>query len=268
MTLMLTKGIIIDKIGNDNHYLVRIPILETAGDVERSVIQATLSYTPGVVESLKPEDVVIVGFENHSPDSPIIVGKLLLNDDASESRGFANLESLNVSKSVVLPEDTTIAGQSLKNLPNLIDYLLNKESSDTPVPPIPVDVETSSVALVVNTLTNINGRVLSAYESTSTTIEGYQVYRITYGGNKLTETRAANYMEYMCGNRYVPTYNYEKPKNTYFITVAGTILKPQYDSTNGLLLYIMSTVATKDYVDNLVGDIETILTNLDIGSGV
>ena len=127
---MLTKGIIVDRVGNDNHFLVRIPILENANDIENSIIEATLSYTTGVVESFKPEDVVIVGFENHSPDNPIIVGKLYLQDDANEPRGFANLESLNVSKSVVLPEDTTIAGQSLKNLTNLLELKVSREYVD------------------------------------------------------------------------------------------------------------------------------------------
>ena len=88
---MLTKGIIIDRVGNDNHYLVRIPILEGASDVEHSIIEATLAYTSGIVESYKPDDVVVVGFENHSPDSPIIVGKLFLQDDVNETlKDFSN----------------------------------------------------------------------------------------------------------------------------------------------------------------------------------
>ena len=126
MIHMLTKGIIIGRVGSDNHYLVRIPILESANDVSRAIVEATLSYTPGIVESFKENDVVILGFENHNASNPIIVGRLFLQEDINKPRGFANLESLNVSKSVILPEDTTIGGQSLKNLPGLLDSLSNK----------------------------------------------------------------------------------------------------------------------------------------------
>ena len=172
---MLTKGIIIDRVGNDNHYLVRIPILEGASDVEHSIIEATLAYTSGIVESFKPDDVVVVGFENHSPDNPIIVGKLFLQDDVNEPRGFANLESLNVSKSVVLPEDTIIAGQSLKNLPNLLETLQISEE---------VDVDSKiAQALTPSAIGMSQTKVVDSYTGATFTIgSDYQgIYIFTYG---------------------------------------------------------------------------------------
>ncbi|MBQ6447134.1 MAG: hypothetical protein IJJ10_06680 [Bacillus sp. (in: Bacteria)] len=59
----------------------------------------------------------------------------------------------------------------------------------------------------------------------------------------LTEEEAADYMEYQAGSRYVPKYNYEKPLNSLFIfTTDQSVWKPQYDSTNGLLLYAMGVI--------------------------
>lgn len=94
-----------------------------------------------------------------------------------------------------------------------------------------------SVAIVKDALTNINGRVLTAYEATTTTVMSYLAIVITYDNEKLTEELASNYMEFMTGNKFLPTYNYEKPKNSYMMFPDGTIWKPQYDSANGLLLY-------------------------------
>ena len=120
---MLTKGIIINKIGNDNHYLVRIPILENAGDTTQSIVEATLAYTAGIVESLNVDDVVIVGFENHNATKPIIIGKLWLQDDLSSSRGFANLESLSVKSSASLPNDITFGGKEFNNISGMLEHI-------------------------------------------------------------------------------------------------------------------------------------------------
>ena len=248
---MLTKGIIVNKLVDNNHYIIRIPLLESASDLENSNVEATLAYTSGIVESFKPDDVVIVGFEEHNANRPIIIGKLFLPDDIDEPRGFANFESLNVSKSVTLPDDTTIGGQSLKNLPNILDYLLSRDSGgDSPTPPTPVVGDTPVVGIIKDTLTNINGRVLSSYESNLITISGYQCYKITYGGETLTENRARSYLEAMCGSSFLPTYNYNIPKNTYLLTFDGLMLKPQFDYTNGLVLYLMQSIATKKWVED------------------
>lgn len=98
------------------------------------------------------------------------------------------------------------------------------------------------IAIIATTLQNINGKTLSSFESNEVTIGGYPVYKITRGGNNLTQDDAALYMKYMCGSEYVPTYNYDFPRNTIFLLPNGQLLKPQFDSTNGLLLYKMSTI--------------------------
>lgn len=94
----------------------------------------------------------------------------------------------------------------------------------------------ANISVVANSLTNINGRTLSAYESTLTEDE-YTYYTITKNSEVLTEEQAKDYMEYMTGSRFLPVYNYEKPQNSIFLFAEGTIWKPQFDSTNGLRLY-------------------------------
>lgn len=103
---MLTKGIIVETPINSNIFKVRIPFLEQAGFLNNVYYDAILSHEPALVDSYKVGDVVIIGFEDHNGDKPIIIGKLYLED--SESRGGANLDSLNVFKSATLPEGTTV----------------------------------------------------------------------------------------------------------------------------------------------------------------
>ena len=105
----------------------------------------------------------------------------------------------------------------------------------------------ASVSIVKNPLTNINGRELSNYTATLGTThvgtETYTTYTIKYGSTKLTEEKTRNYMEYMTGQRSLPVYNYEKPENSFFIFEDFSIWKPQYDSSNGLLLFSMGTIS-------------------------
>lgn len=119
---------------------------------------------------------------------------------------------------------------------------------------------------IVDPLTNINGRTFQNYTSERVTIGGYAGYKILKNGNAVSEQEAKEYMEYMTGSYYLPKYNYDKPKNSYFITPDGKIYKPQYDSTNGLVLYDSGNIATKDYVDaNKVQRIRDGLENTEIG---
>ena len=107
----------------------------------------------------------------------------------------------------------------------------------------------ATTILIVDPLTNINGRTFQTYTSQNVTIGGRPAVKILHNGNRLNEQQAKEYMEYMTGSYFLPKYNYDYPKNTYFIMPDGQLLKPQYDSTNGLLLYISGQIATKSYID-------------------
>lgn len=95
----------------------------------------------------------------------------------------------------------------------------------------------ATATIIIDALTNINGRYLSSYTETDTTIGSYTAKLIKYGEDIVTEAQAKAYMEYMTGSAFVPVWNYEKPINSIFIMNDLTAWKPQYDPVNGLVLY-------------------------------
>ena len=107
----------------------------------------------------------------------------------------------------------------------------------------------TNVAVILDPLTNINGRYLSAFSYGYDSI--LHRYQILKNEASISKEEAENYMEFMCGSRYVPEFNYEKPVNTYWLMANGTFLKPQYDNMYGMLLYEMtSPFALKTSVPN------------------
>lgn len=108
---MLTKGLVKSK--TPDGYYVRIPYLETAssGPV---VLRCSLSHEPALGEAIAVGDVVILGFEDHNADKPVVLGKLALPGEGH--RGYADLVDLSVSGKAALPMDTTIGGVSAETL--------------------------------------------------------------------------------------------------------------------------------------------------------
>lgn len=108
---MLTKGLVKSK--TPDGYYVRIPYLETAtsGPV---VLRCSLSHEPALGEAIAVGDVVILGFEDHNADKPVVLGKLALPGEGH--RGYADLVDLSVSGKAALPMDTTIGGVSAEAL--------------------------------------------------------------------------------------------------------------------------------------------------------
>lgn len=108
---MLTKGLV--KYKAPDGYRVRIPYLETSssGPV---VVRCSVSQDPAISESIAPGDVVIIGFEDHNADKPVILGRLALPLEGT--RGHGRLVDLDVSGSANLPQDTTIGGISADSL--------------------------------------------------------------------------------------------------------------------------------------------------------
>ena len=125
---MLTKGIVITKNINNGKYLVRIPYLENAGRLKNCNIEATASVVPGISESFAPDDIVILGFEDHMPEKPIIIGKLFVREE--EARGYAKISSLEVNDSAHLPENTQVGEFNLvKTLRDLIQRVQTIEDN-------------------------------------------------------------------------------------------------------------------------------------------
>ena len=93
-----------------------------------------------------------------------------------------------------------------------------------------VDVpgQQATTTVIVDPTTNINHRSLSSYSATLTSGAGYWYYHILRNGEECSEEDAMDYMEYMTGSRFLPTYNYEKPQNSIFIMPDQSMWKPQY----------------------------------------
>lgn len=124
---MITKAIIKSRILNSNKYYVRIPYFEQANvknnNLTDSFFEATLSQTPGFINSYNEGDVVFVSFEDSKASKPVILGKLFL--DKEESRGFLKANSLTVDGSVILPVDTVIGDFKFKNMYGTLENLKN-----------------------------------------------------------------------------------------------------------------------------------------------
>lgn len=144
-----------------------------------------------------------------------------------------------------LAKSLTITPNTLGNLVTFTLKDVNGNTLSNPtldlgsfvIPNVPGKQATTTI--VVDALNNINMRTLSAYEATLTTTETYSYYFITKGGSALTEEQARDYMEFMTGSRFLPTYNFEKPQNSIFIFRNGTMWKPQFgfNGVNGLFLF-------------------------------
>lgn len=108
--------------------------------------------------------------------------------------------------------------------------------------------------IVGNALTNINGKSLTSFHATDVTIGGYPAIKILNASDDsiLSKDEAAVYMKAQTGSEFVPEYNYDNPKNSYFIFSDGTVYKPQWDSTNGLLLYYVTKLVRTSDLDGYV----------------
>ena len=121
--------------------------------------------------------------------------------------------------------------------------------------PTPTGGGSSSLSLVGNATTNFNGLWIGSgggtfyrYGAEQRTIMGYQCWVITYDNNSLAPAESRylveRYMKYMSGSEFVPEYNYQYPQTVLFMfttgTMAGSIWKPQWDSTYGLVLWKVS----------------------------
>lgn len=93
--------------------------------------------------------------------------------------------------------------------------------------------------VIIDALHNLNGRAMTRYTENAHfgDFGQYRIIQILRSGNPLDFEEAKNYMRAMTGSSFVPVYNYYRPQNSLFVMANGTFWKPQWDSTNGLLLY-------------------------------
>ena len=116
---MVTKGILQTIDFNGNTCTVRLPYFETASINDPIVLNATIMMVPGVYNGYKPNDVVLVAFEDGQINNPAVIGKLFLgtNNESAEPRGAIDVANLKVGQDATSPVDTklTYAGDD-KNM--------------------------------------------------------------------------------------------------------------------------------------------------------
>lgn len=107
---MVTKGIIQTIDFNGNTCAVRLPYFETASINDPVVLNATLLIVPGIYNGYKPNDVVLVAFEDGQINNPVVIGKLFLgaNKESAESRGAINVTNFKADQNATIPVDTKL----------------------------------------------------------------------------------------------------------------------------------------------------------------
>ena len=107
---MVTKGILQTIDFNGNTCTVRLPYFETASINDPIVLNATFMMVPGVYNGYKPNDVVLVAFEDGQINNPVVIGKLFLgtNNESAEPRGAIDVANLKVGQDATIPVDTKL----------------------------------------------------------------------------------------------------------------------------------------------------------------
>lgn len=110
----------------------------------------------------------------------------------------------------------------------------------------------TTVSMITDILTNINGLALTDFNYNEITVNSKPAYQIidAVSEENLTEEEAADYMKAMTGSEYVPEYDLNSPSNSFMMLPDGTLLKPQWDNSRGLVLYKLQRFADVEYVNN------------------
>lgn len=140
---MITKAYIIRKSENNvNKFYIRIPIFETPGlninqKLNNNIIEATLCYTPGSLDSYKEGDCVFITFENNQLSRPIILGKLYIGEEEIATT-YDFLNKLKVITEADLPDNTKIGDITYNDLFQLIQNqkILEDKINDIETNPI------------------------------------------------------------------------------------------------------------------------------------
>lgn len=107
---MITKAEIqsIDLVGNT--CIVRMPFFETLNVGDKAIAEAIFSITPGVYNSYKVGDVVLVAFEDNQLSKPTVIGKLYISstDSYNDPRGAINCSDLTVCNNCKIPLNTEL----------------------------------------------------------------------------------------------------------------------------------------------------------------
>ena len=214
-----------------------------------------LGYTPGTSN--------FSGNYNDLTNKPVNVSTFVNDAGYITSASFDNYQPLDALLTSISALSTSGTG--------LLRFESGEAYFDTSSYCTEVYVEAfarQSLAIIATPLMNINTKSLTNYTSDEITVGGYTVTQIlTSNSEVLTEQQASTYMAAQCGSGYVPKYNYDNPKNTFFITADFDVLKPQYDTTNGLLLYKMGKIVSDTYLKSNFSAAQTVNLTWDVYTG-
>lgn len=118
---MITKAII-ESTNINNQYKIRIPKYhKLSGVTEASSYEqlplASVCYFPGIIPNYAIGDVVYIDFENGDLSYPVILGKLLCdNNNLENSICDVTVRSLNVKVDSTLSTDTKIGNLNYNDM--------------------------------------------------------------------------------------------------------------------------------------------------------
>ena len=115
----------------------------------------------------------------------------------------------------------------------LVDKVLNQ---------VDINNELATTIFAKDFLVNLNGWELTNFSKVDATVNTFPCIQIKYKGNICTEENAKLYMKCMSGTEFLPRYDFNYPKNCYIIFPTLEIYKPQFDETNGLVLFKVNRV--------------------------
>lgn len=124
---MLTTKAYVTKVpeNGDNIFKVNVPLMMDNTETEAE-FEAIISHSPGIYKGIEVGDCVIVTFEDDKYDMAIILGKLFTEvPESTQAYGLFN--QLEVTGSVILPQDTKIGNYTPQDIFNLYQGVDMKE---------------------------------------------------------------------------------------------------------------------------------------------
>lgn len=118
---------------DSNMFRVRVPLMEDNTESEAE-FDAILTHSSGTYKDINLDDCVIVTFEDDKYDMAIILGKLFTEVPKS-TQAFGLFNQLEVTGSVVLPEDTKIGNYTPQDIFNLHQGVELKEGGGGSINP-------------------------------------------------------------------------------------------------------------------------------------
>lgn len=129
---MITKAIVNEIIDNGHKAIITIPIFSSnMNDKEGNSLiykaTATICSLNNAYNIIRPNDIVIIGFENEDISKPVILGQLYRQniDLEGDTRLGLNLSSLSTTDTSHLSSNTYIGNVTPENIEGLIGLQCN-----------------------------------------------------------------------------------------------------------------------------------------------